>query len=182
MNPWRTTSSRVVYENAWMTVREDQVIRPDGLPGIYGVVELAPSVGVLALDDAGRVALVRQWRYVHGRVGLEIPTGAIDSSDDSDAAAAARELREETGLTAGRWTRIGQIENSNGATTDVATIFVAQDLHLDVEFVGDPREPTALEWCDLRLAIDLVLSGEIRESTSVAALLLAERSLRATLE
>src|SRR5947209_4982445 len=65
-NPWTQIRSRIAYRNAWMQVREDDVVRPDGRPGIYGVVEIRPSVGVLALNDHGEAALVGQWRYPTG--------------------------------------------------------------------------------------------------------------------
>jgi ADP-ribose pyrophosphatase len=66
-NPWTVESSRVVYENSWIRVREDLVIRPDGNPGIYGVVDIRPSVGVLAINDRDEAVLVGQWRYTLSR-------------------------------------------------------------------------------------------------------------------
>ena len=102
-NPWRTLGSRTVYTNAWLRLREDTVIRPDGQPGIYGVVEMNPSVGVVAVNDVDEIALVTQWRYTLGRISVEIPTGGSEASDPSMLAAAQRELREETGLSARSW-------------------------------------------------------------------------------
>src|SRR5690349_11954310 len=94
-NPWQTLHSRTVYQNAWIRVREDQVTRPDGTPGIYGVVELKPSIGVVVLNDADQIALVGQWRYVHGRFSWEIPTGGSCVGDETILDAARRELVEE---------------------------------------------------------------------------------------
>ena len=66
-NPWKTLGSRIVYENPWLRLREDQVIRPDGRPGVYSVVEIRPSVGVVVLDHKQHIALVGQWRYAHNK-------------------------------------------------------------------------------------------------------------------
>ena len=101
-NPWKTLSSRLVYENPWIRVREDQVLRPDGQPGIYGVVEFKNrAVGVLPVEDDGSVWLVGQYRYPLSLYSWEIPEGGSPASESTEETA-LRELREETGLTAGR--------------------------------------------------------------------------------
>ena len=75
-NPWTTLSSRAIYENPWIALREDQVIQPDGRPGIYGVVHFKhPAVGVLPVDENGDVWLVGQYRYPLDRYSWEIPEG-----------------------------------------------------------------------------------------------------------
>jgi len=169
-NPWKTISSRAVYKNPWFSVREDQVIRPDGTPGIYGVVELPSSVGVVAISDRDEVALVKQWRYVHGRESLEIPTGGTDADDKQIIDAARRELFEETGLKASRWYGLGTIENSNGATTDIAHLFLATQLTHGPK-PPIPDEAIVLVWLPIDEAVEMALDGRISESTSVAALL-----------
>jgi len=173
LNPWRTLSSRVVYENPWITVREDQVIRPDGKPGIYSVVEIPASAGVVALDAHDQIALVSQWRYTLGKVSLEIPTGGSEPGE-SPLEAAGRELAEEAGLEAGEWMALGSIDNSNGITTDVSHIFLARAL---APLPGGQRrqgdEQIEVVWRPFRQALDLVLAGEITESVSVAGILKA---------
>jgi len=82
-NPWRTLGSRGVYRNPWLTLREDTVIRPDGAEGIYSVVEMRPSCGVVAVNDDNQIALVGQWRYVHNKYSLEIPTGGSEQDEIS---------------------------------------------------------------------------------------------------
>jgi 8-oxo-dGTP pyrophosphatase MutT (NUDIX family) len=170
MNPWKTLSSRLVYENPWFSVREDQVTRPDGSEGTYSVVQLPESVGIVAIDDSNRVALVRQWRYAHEKLSLEIPTGSIDSGDTSPAKAAARELKEEVGASSEEWKSLGSVDNSNGATTDVAHIFLATQVQPGKP-ISQPDEMITLEWWNFDAAVEAALKGEITESVSVAALL-----------
>src|SRR5215475_10037631 len=110
-----------------MVIREDRVIRPDGAEGIYGVVEIPLSCGIVAIDDRDQIALVSQWRYTLGKVSLEIPTGGSEPGE-SPLEAAGRELAEEAGLEAGEWMTLGSIDNSNGITTDVSHIFLARAL------------------------------------------------------
>jgi 8-oxo-dGTP pyrophosphatase MutT (NUDIX family) len=170
-NPWRTVRSTVVYRNPWITVREDDVIRPDGTEGIYGVVEIPASCGIVAIDGDDRVALVGQWRYVHDRYSLEIPTGGSEPGE-TPLDAARRELREETGLAASAWTGLGTVDNSNGVTTDVAHMFLATGLTAGPP-AGDGGEPVELTWMPFADAVRSVLAGEITESVSVAGLLKA---------
>jgi len=171
-NPWRTLSSREVYRNAWLALREDRVIRPDGAEGIYSVVEMRPSIGVLALNSHDQVAMVSQWRYAHNKVSLEIPTGGSNVNEET-LEAAKRELAEETGLIAKNWTFLGTIDNSNGATTDVAHMFCARDLSSG-PFTQQADEQTELCWIGFEDAVRSVMTGEITESVSVAAILKTE--------
>jgi 8-oxo-dGTP pyrophosphatase MutT (NUDIX family) len=124
---WRTLSSRIVYRNEWITVREDAVVRPDGRPGLYGVVETSgPSVFVVALTDDDEVLLVTQDRYPTGRPSVEVPGG--NAAGEDPLAAARRELREETGYAAGRWEHIGAVESMNGVCTEIQHVFLAREL------------------------------------------------------
>jgi 8-oxo-dGTP pyrophosphatase MutT (NUDIX family) len=176
-NPWQTLGTRAVYANSWLRLREDTVIRPDGQQGIYGVVEMNPTVGVVALNDISEIALVAQWRYTLGRMSVEIPTGGSESSDRSVLAAARRELREETGLSAESWRELGSIDNSNGVTNDVAHMFLATGLEAGAD-AQDPAEQVVLSWLPFGQAVDRVLTGSITESVSVAAILKVELLLR----
>src|SRR5690349_16648205 len=107
-NPWRRLSTRPIYENPWIKVREDQVIRPDGNPGIYGVVEFQSwAIGVVPLTEDGDTFLIGQYRYTLDQYSWEIPEGG-GAKTETPLEAAQRELREEAGITASTWTYLGE--------------------------------------------------------------------------
>jgi 8-oxo-dGTP pyrophosphatase MutT (NUDIX family) len=172
-NPWRTLGTRVVYTNSWVRLREDTVIRPDGSQGIYGVLEISPAVGIVALSDDDQVALVTQGRYTLEKMSTEIPTGGSHTSDPDMLAAAKRELREETGLSASTWRELGTIDNCNGVTDDVGHMFLATGLRAGPD-AQDPEEQLELSWLPFDRAVDLVLTGQITEAVSIAAILKVE--------
>ena len=177
-NPWKTLEQSIVYENAWLRVREDKVLRPDGEPGLYGVIEIRPSVGVLAVNARNEVALVGQWRYVSQRYTWEIPRGGSHPGDPDMLAAAQRELREEAGIEAANWRALAALDVCNGVTTDVHHLYLATDLCL-VKAEPDPEEQIVTRFVPFEEAITMALNGGIREVCSVTALLMYERLLRA---
>ena len=176
-NPWQKISTRTVYENPWLRLREDKVIRPDGKDGIYSVVEIRPSVGVVVINDKDDIALVGQWRYAHDKFSWEIPTGGSAREDETILDAAKRELEEETGIRAVEWTTLGSIDNSNGATTDVANLFLAKGLTFFTP-KQEPNEQIITEWINFERAVQMVIEGEITESCSVAAILKVDKIRR----
>ncbi len=168
-NPWQTISTRLVYENAWIRVREDQVIRPDGAPGIYGVVEYNQCVGVLPIDTEGNVHLVGQFRYPLNCYSWEIPEGACNIGE-APLDAARRELQEELGLQAKQIAFAGISHLSNSVTNEEAHLFIAKELTQ-----GD-AQPEGTEKLERRLvpfaeALRMVLTGEITDSMSQIAIL-----------
>ncbi len=168
-NPWKTVSTRPIYDNPWISVREDDVIRPDGRPGIYGVVSYKNrAIGVLPVDEAGDVWLVGQYRYTIDEYSWEIPEGG-GPLDESPEMAAARELREETGLVAGKLEWIASARLSNSVTDEIALIYRA------LELTRGPSDPEGTERLEIRKvplekAIEMVESGSITDSITIIAL------------
>lgn len=170
VGPWTRLSTRAIYRNPWIHLREDAVTRPDGKPGIYGVVEFTHwATGIVAVDSEDRVVLVGQHRYPLDYYSWEIPEGGCDKRSDTPLEAAQRELREETGLAAARWDGLGCMALSNSVTDEVAFLFLARDL-TPGPAAPEPTEVLQVRWMPLKEACRQVLEGEITESISVAAL------------
>jgi 8-oxo-dGTP pyrophosphatase MutT (NUDIX family) len=175
-NPWRTLARRDVYGNDWIRVHEDRVVRPDGTPGVYGVVRFRTvALGAVPLFPDGTTVLVGQHRYTLDAYSWEIPEGGGDPRRPAQEEM-ARELREETGCSAGTWTPLGPIHTSNSVTDEVGYLFLAEDL---VQGVPRPEETEVLQRWRLPLedAIGMAASGELTDSLTVAGLLRAGRLL-----
>ena len=167
-NPWQIVSSRQVYDNPWISVREDRVVRPGGEPGIYGVVHYKNvAVGVLPVEDA-HTYLVGQYRYPLGQYSWEIPEGGCPEGEEP-LRAAQRELREETGLEARRWEMLGEAYLSNSVADEYAVWYLATELT-----PGEPRpdaeEILELRRVPLRQALGMALNGQITDALSHLAL------------
>ncbi len=176
-NPWKTVSSRPIYDNPWISVREDQVINPKGGNGIYGVVTFKNiAIGIIPVDDEGYTYLVGQYRYTLNEYSWEIPEGGgpigIDPLDS-----AKRELKEETGFTADQWTNICTIHTSNSVTSEVGYLYLAQGLK-DGESEPEDTEELQVKRVHLKDAVEMVMNNEITDSLSIAGILKAARILK----
>lgn len=168
-SPWKRESAQYVYQNPWIKVREDQVLRPDGKPGIYGVVETDLAVGVIAVNDQQKITLVGQWRYAINRWSWEIVEGAA-YPQESPIEAAKRELREEAGWTAKRYAQLGgDIFLSNSFTDERALVFLAEGLD-PVPPEPDPTEQLELRYESLDTCLELMRSGEINDAITLIGL------------
>lgn len=164
-----TLSSRQVYVNPWMTVREDEIRRPDGSAGIYGVVH-TPDIALIIPAEGGRLHLVEQYRYPVGGRRWEFPSGSADKVLDVDTPAlATRELREETGLVAGMLTPLGTIEISPSMFSQRCNVFLATDLTLEAPQRELEEQDMESAWFT-RADIDRMISdGTITDSKTIAA-------------
>lgn len=173
-NPWRTCSSRIVYENPWLRLREDQVIRPDGRPGIYSVVEKCAATAVVALDADQNVWLVGQYRYATAEYSWELIEGGADRGE-SPLQAAQRELREEAGLEAASWQQLGpEVHLSNCISSECGYFFLARDLKT-VPRAPEGTEVLVLRQLHISEALRLVRSGGIKDAMTIIGLLRAEQ-------
>lgn len=171
MNPWTTLSSRLVYSNKWIELTEHEVINPSGGKGIYGKVHFKnKAIGIIPVDENGYTWLVGQFRYTLDAYSWEIPEGG-GPLHESPLAAAQRELEEETGLRAAKWTELMRIHTSNSVTDEEGIIYLAEQL---TEGPSKPEETEGdliVKKLPLTEAIAMVMRGEITDSMSVAALL-----------
>jgi 8-oxo-dGTP pyrophosphatase MutT (NUDIX family) len=169
LNPWRRVSRRVAYENPWIEILHDDVIRPDGQPGIYGVVHFRNrAIGVVPLDAEGRVLLVGQFRYTMDHYSWEIPEGGGPLDEDPEAAA-RRELVEETGYTGGQWRELCRAELSNSVTDEVTILFVATGLEPGPAS-PEGTEQLQLRWVPFEETLAMIGRGEITDAMTIMAL------------
>ncbi len=167
IGPWRRRSRSIAYANGWIEVFHDEVDRPDGSPGIYGVVHFRnAAVGVVAVDDAGRLLLVGQHRYALDEYSWEIPEGGVPF-DEAPEAGARRELREETGFEADEWRRLSRLSISNSVTDEVGALFLATGLHPGPAS-PDPTEDLALRWATLDEVLEEIATGQIHDLLTIA--------------
>jgi 8-oxo-dGTP pyrophosphatase MutT (NUDIX family) len=187
VSPWRRRSRRVAYENEWITVFHDEVTRPDGQPGIYGMVHYSGlAVGVVPIDDADRVVLVGQWRYTLDAYSWEIPEGGVPPDEDP-LEGARRELREETGIEATEWRELGRIHLSNSISDEAGIFYLATGL---TEGTASPDGTEELEVRRVPFdeALAMTRDGRITDVLSMVAIQavalerLAGRAARATPE
>ena len=167
---WKKLSSRTVYENDWMEVREDHVINPGGGRNDYGYVHFKNvAVAIIALDDANNTWLVGQDRYTLGEYSWELPMGGAPL-DEPPLMAAKRELEEETGIRAANWKQLMRLHTSNSITDELGFAYVATDLSFgDTKF--EETEDLAIRKLPLADAVQMVVDGEITDAICAAALL-----------
>jgi len=174
INPWQTVSTRSIYDNPWISVREDQVINPGGGNGIYGVVHMKnKAIGIIPLDEEGNTYLIGQYRYALNEYSWEIPMGGGMIGIDI-LKSAQRELKEETGFTARRWTNIARLHTSNSVTDEEGFVFLAQDL-IPGETEFEETEDLKIKKVSLTEAVRMAMENEITDCISVAGLLKAEK-------
>ncbi|GGZ27792.1 hypothetical protein GCM10007049_20810 [Echinicola pacifica] len=175
-NPWKTKSKKVIYSNPWIELEEHEVVTPGGTDSQYGKVKFKnKAMAIIPVDEEMNTWLVGQFRYTIDEYSWEIPEGG-GPEGESLLESAKRELKEETGLTAEKWTEIMRFHTSNSVTDEEGFAFLAQGLSQgETEF--EDTEKIQIKKLPLREAVDMVMSGEITDVITVAALLKVARLL-----
>ncbi|MFI5141501.1 MAG: NUDIX domain-containing protein [Bacteroidia bacterium] len=172
-NPWITKTTEQVYESAWIKVTKSDVINPAGNDAIYSVVHFKNlAIGVLPLDKEYNTWLVGQYRYPTDSYSWEIPEGG-GKMDVDPIESASRELKEETGVVAQKYTEFMRLHTSNSVTNELAIVYIATELSFEN---AEPEESELLQVKKLHLneAFDWVMQGKITDGISVAAILKAK--------
>lgn len=169
MKYWKKISSKYVHENPWYKVRQDQVIMPDGKPGVYNVVETRGAVYIIAMNDEREVALVKQERYTTGIESYEAPAGGIEEGEDP-LETAQRELPEETGYVAKEWKKLSVTQAANGISNAIYHVFLATKLE-KAGFDAQAEEGiTDVKFALLEEIDHMIKNGELSDSPTIAAI------------
>lgn len=170
LNSWKTLSSELVYESAWIAVHKHQTINPAGNPAIYSVVNFKNlAIGIVPLSHDGYTWLVGQWRYPLNAYSWEIPEGGGPLGEEP-LDTAKRELKEETGIVADSFREIMQLHLSNSATDEHAFVFLATGLRFE-DAEPEDSEDLKVKKVHIDEAFAMTLRGEITDAISVAAIM-----------
>jgi len=168
-NPWTTLSSEVKYDNPWIKVTEYQVLNPSGGAGIYGVVGFKNlAIGILPLDEDLNTWLVGQYRYTLNEYSWEIPEGG-GPEGSTPLESAQRELIEETGITAQKWTKILDMNTSNSVTDEVGVAYIAQDLSFG-EAAPEDTEDLQVRKLPFQEVFEMAMRGDIQDGLSLVTI------------
>jgi 8-oxo-dGTP pyrophosphatase MutT (NUDIX family) len=174
-NPWKTLSGEVKYDNRWINVTEYQVVNPAGGRGIYGKIHFKnKAIGVIPVDNDLNTWLVGQYRYALDEWSWEIPEGGGPPTDPP-LSSAKRELQEETGLTAKKWTQIIRLHLSNSVSDEEGFVFMAEDLEQGKNNLEETEADMKIWKLPVREALQMVIDGKITDSMSVMGLLMVAR-------
>jgi len=171
--PWTILSTNQVYQDPWITVQRDEVIRPDGKPGTYAVVHIKPGVCVLPMDAERNVYLTEEFHYAVGETTIECVSGGRDDNEPP-LVAAQRELQEELGIEADQWLDLGRLDPFTASVLSPTQLFLAQGLRM-VEAAPEGTELIRRVAVSLDTAVDWVVKSLITHAPSMTLILKAAR-------
>lgn len=169
---FKTQKSETVYEGKVFDVRRELLLLPDGKTTWFDIVVHPGAVTLIPIDSQGRVLFVRQYRHAVGKVLLELPAGTLNLGEEPEACA-LREVREETGMSAGKLEKVGEFYLVPGYSTEYMHLYLASDLQVD-PLPGDEDEFITVEAIPLDALPELIGQGVLQDAKSLAALSLAE--------
>ena len=171
-SPFKVTGSEVVWSCPWYFVRRDRLLLPDGSKGEYNVVVTPPAVLILPVTEDGQIILIKQFRHTVNTWSWEVPAGSVDEGEAFEAAA-KRELLEEIGGRADKWTHFGLLHTAPGFSQEVCHIFLAENV---VTGTADrePMELIEVQAFDPVTVYQMARSGEIKDSLTLSVLIKAQ--------
>jgi 8-oxo-dGTP pyrophosphatase MutT (NUDIX family) len=174
--PFETLSTKTVYENPWMRVREDVVIRPDGSSGMYGIMESGDSVVIATLNERDEMYLIKLFSYAASAWSWSLPGGG-DEGEHSETAA-KRELAEETGMVASDWVLLGKTRIAGGLITERTSFYLARDLLFSSQVEADDKDLIdGGKFVTLDAVDDMIQKGEIDDCQTITGVYLVRRWL-----
>ncbi len=175
--PFHLLSTREVYKNPWIRVREDHVIRPDGKRGIFGIVEAQPGSSIVPIDKVGYCYLTKEYHYGVDKITIEAISGGIDKGE-TPLEGARRELLEEAGLTSKQCVHLGVFYPFTTILNSEQHIFLALNVKKVREVSREERQLIKIIKIPFQKAVTAVLSGKINHAGSAIAILKADYYLR----
>ena len=171
---FETTSSEILYDGKIFALRADHVRMPGGTIATRDVVEHYGAVGIVAMDDDGRIPMVYQYRHPIGRRLWELPAGLLDVRGEAPHLTAARELREEAGLQAQTWRVLVDLDSTPGFSDESVRVYLATGLtQVGRPEAHDEEVDMTVQWYPITEAVQRVFSGEIVNSLAVGGILAA---------
>jgi len=171
MKNWITKSSKIVYKNQRFSIREDQIVRPDGTEGFYHVVDRPSVVVIVPITKNGEIYFIQINRYTTKETRWELPAGSSDKQNE--LLASKRELEEETGLTSDNWVSLGTIEVAPGMTGQLEYVFVARDVELTNKNKQDEENISNMQKFSYKKVLEMIKKGEIANGPTISAIMKA---------
>jgi len=174
-NPWKVTSSKIVYKNPWMSIREDSVVTPTGGNGIYGLLESHDSVMVTVMNYKNELYMIRTFSYPAATWNWELPGGQSDGEDI--ALASKRELEEETGIIAKTWEKLGLTRVCDGFMTERMATYLARDLSFTGKKEVSNEQIDEARFIPMEEVDAMIERGEINDGQSITGIHLVQKWL-----
>ena len=164
----KQVSTKIVYQNPWIKVHEDETISKDGKKGVYGYLESRDSCMIVAANTKDHIFLVLGYRYPSKSRGWELPGGGGDNEELIQAS--KRELKEETGITAKSWDKLGEAYVCNGLMTEKMAVCLARDLKFNINKEESSESFSDMRFFSLKEISKMILNGEINDCQTLAGL------------